>query len=229
LKCSPRTSIRRFQWHFPCSQRAVYGFEEMWLTTAVFLLFLGCWFISTSFYNFQFREQEYVWEWEIRAVGWLWNHSCFSRESLGRRASCARGRFCGEETSRVSAKFLVISFALLLLDAVKREGKIPHSLLPWTFLKSGLRPLPLHNFPCLTGKHFRTEGKRIVESMQYIKSRPVTYPRHDFEERLHLQSENFSNSLTVFCCTVKERSGIVCFRLGIWRLRGLLRAVESGR
>jgi hypothetical protein len=54
----------------------------------------------------------------------------FSRESLGRRASCARGRCYGEDTSRVSAKFLVISFALLLVDALKQEGNIPPSLLP---------------------------------------------------------------------------------------------------
>jgi hypothetical protein len=44
-----------------------------------------------------------------------------------RRTPCAWGRYCGEETSCVPAKVVVVSFALLLVHSIKESGRTLNS------------------------------------------------------------------------------------------------------
>ena len=50
---------------------------------------------------------------------------CFSS---GWRTPCAWERYCGEETSCVPAKVVVVSFALLLVHSIKESGRTLNSL-----------------------------------------------------------------------------------------------------
>jgi len=48
--------------------------------------------------------------------------------SSGWRTPCAWKRYCGEETSYVPAKLVVVSFALLLVHFIKESGRTLNSL-----------------------------------------------------------------------------------------------------
>ena len=109
---------------FYFSEYSVYGLEEIWvircsiffLLPLVIEIYITLHWLSISGTGKILLESDQGCRVAVEPLEFYF--------SSGWRTPCAWDRYCGEETSYVPAKVVVVSFALLLVHSIKESGRI---------------------------------------------------------------------------------------------------------